>query len=128
MSCLSVRGFHALTCPRPCHNPLPRVTSKKGAKALIFERIFGKAEGMPLFKTGGVDDAAPAPAAPGGAAVQRSLVPDSDEWDFDVMVIDVLPGQAAPSVVSERGTGFWTAAALRLVHVDGRMGGLQQHS
>jgi hypothetical protein len=55
-------------------------------------------QGMPLFRTGAVDSAAAVPVGPAGACVERALLPDSDEWDADVVVVDVKPGFAAPAV------------------------------
>lgn len=75
------------------------VTSKGGAMMLVLDRIFAKAEGMPVFRSGKVADAAPGPSAAPGVT-QRSLLPDSEEWDFDVVVVDVKPGASPPSVRS----------------------------
>jgi hypothetical protein len=56
---------------------------------------------MPGFEHGAVDDVLPdaITAGPAGATVQRRLLPDSDEWDFDVLVLDVKPGASPPEVV-----------------------------
>jgi hypothetical protein len=59
---------------------------------------------MPVFHTGKVD-AAPSASGADGGSVTRALTPDSEEWDMDVVVVDVRPGHAAPPVVSARAWG-----------------------
>lgn len=57
-------------------------------------------QGMPVFKTGSVDAVPAVPAGPPGSGVAaRHLLPEGDEWDFDVIVTDVPPGRAAGGVV-----------------------------
>ena len=61
------------------------------------------AQGMPIFKTGMVDAAAASPVGTGGGggATARHLLPDGDEWDFDMIVVDVPPGQADGGLVQQ---------------------------
>ncbi|GBF96850.1 (S)-ureidoglycine aminohydrolase [Raphidocelis subcapitata] len=75
-------------------------TAKDGAKMLVFERIFGKAEGMPIFRKGAIADAPAKESGPAGAgtSVARALLPDSDEWDLEVAVVDVRPGFPAAAL------------------------------
>ncbi|KIZ01559.1 hypothetical protein MNEG_6401 [Monoraphidium neglectum] len=97
------------------------VTSEGGAKLLVYERIFAKAEGMPGFEHGAVDDVLPdaITAGPAGATVQRRLLPDSDEWDFDVLVLDVKPGASPPEVVGGWLKGNYNNHGLLLLSGEG---------
>jgi hypothetical protein len=87
---------------------------------------------MPIFKHGSVEAAPTVSVGPLGACVERALLPDSDEWDADVVVMDVKPGQAAPAIKAHwnnlgvlvlSGEGIFRLGDSWCVHACVRVGG-----
>ncbi|WIA10945.1 hypothetical protein OEZ85_011108 [Tetradesmus obliquus] len=67
------------------------LTSAKGAGLCVFERVYSK-KGKPAFQHGTTDDRPVLPVAP-EVFVLRKLLPASDEFDFNIHVMDFEPGQ-----------------------------------
>eukprot|EP00882_Tetradesmus_deserticola_P030397 GHRQ01034120.1.p1 GENE.GHRQ01034120.1~~GHRQ01034120.1.p1 ORF type:complete len:252 (+),score=60.48 GHRQ01034120.1:306-1061(+) len=67
------------------------LTSVMGAGLCIFERVYSK-KGKPGFQHGTTDDRPVLPVDP-EVFVLRKLLPVSDEYDFNIHVMDFEPGQ-----------------------------------
>ena len=65
---------------------------------------------MPVFLHGPINDAPATPIGPNDSTVWRALLPDADDWDMEVFVLDVRPGFPAPEAVRQAGS---RACAMR---------------
>lgn len=70
-----------------------RIRSAEGASLLVFERKYGMAEmSEPKFFHGGIEER-PLVDVPGEDFKLRKLLPDTSDMDFNVHVMDFLPGE-----------------------------------
>eukprot|EP00878_Enallax_costatus_P025359 GHUV01027130.1.p1 GENE.GHUV01027130.1~~GHUV01027130.1.p1 ORF type:complete len:192 (+),score=53.65 GHUV01027130.1:328-903(+) len=67
------------------------LTSSKGAGLCIFERVYSKS-GKPSFQHGTTDDRPTLPVDP-EVFVLRKLLPATDDYDFNIHIMDFEPGQ-----------------------------------
>eukprot|EP00879_Flechtneria_rotunda_P024199 GHRR01025647.1.p2 GENE.GHRR01025647.1~~GHRR01025647.1.p2 ORF type:complete len:211 (+),score=53.50 GHRR01025647.1:531-1163(+) len=67
------------------------MASSDGAGLCVFERVYGK-KGKPQFQYGTTDDRPPLLADP-EVFILRKLLPTTDEYDFNIHVMDFEPGQ-----------------------------------
>ncbi len=69
------------------------IESLNGAGLLVYERRYGVPKGAPVFQYGSVAEQPVLPAA-GEVFVLRKLLPQTEQYDFNIHVMDFLPGEA----------------------------------
>ena len=68
------------------------MTSEAGAGLVVYERKYAVPRGAPVFQYGSVNDQ-PVLPVPGEVFVLRKLVPQTSDYDFNIHVMDFLPGE-----------------------------------
>ncbi len=69
------------------------LTSENGAGVLVYERRYAVPGGNPTFQYGSTNDQ-PVLPVPGEIFVLRKLLPQTVDFDFNIHIMDFLPGEA----------------------------------